>query len=66
MSCLRKFLLVCVQDTTTHPAWTGVEQAVTEDEHLSKFLKRFEGFDSAQLPGRKEAEGPAAEKEGLS
>lgn len=32
-------------DTTTHPAWTGEKAGLsTEDERISKLLKRFDGF----------------------
>ena len=46
-------------DTTTHPAWTGEKAGLsTEDERISKLLKRFDGFvDSGnQTLGSKQQE----------
>lgn len=43
------------EDTTNHPAWTGEEGGISsEDEHLSKFMRKYEGLSAAGLPGRKE------------
>lgn len=40
------------QDVTNNPLWTGKDAGLAaEDEHMSKFLKKYEGFESASLSG---------------
>lgn len=42
-----------VQDVTNNPLWTGKDAGLAaEDEHMSKFIKKYEGFDSASISGK--------------
>lgn len=44
---------VALQDVTNNPLWTGKDAGLAaEDEHMSKFMKKYEGFDSASIGGR--------------
>lgn len=46
-------------DTTTHPAWTGEKAGLSEDERISKLLKRFDGFvDSGSSSKQQQLEQP--------
>lgn len=41
-----------LQDTTTHPTWTGQKEGLSrEDERISKLLKRYEGFVQVDTSG---------------
>ena len=52
---------IALQDPTNSPLWTGKDSGLAgEDEHMAKFLKKFEGLSAASLSGQA---GPAAEKE---
>lgn len=50
------------QDVTNNPLWTGKDAGLAaEDEHMSKFLKKYEGFDSATLSGGRSSSSPPAD-----